>query len=144
MSKTWLTAPGMVNSCTKWLQLHEVTCYFGAIRKTLVTLMSKFSCFGVQWFSLRGKESTQTQGTTSPDLTPSVLFWFSAMPWLHGAQMNISLLRNVCMGLGKLFKFIEPIVLSFKKNTECADFETSFGWRTVSSFSKSSCFIQPI
>lgn len=142
---TWLTVPGMVHSCTKWLQLHEVTCYFGAIRTALVMLMSKFSCFGVQWFSLTGKRSPsrhkKLQTQTSHNQSS---FDFHLCPGFTMPKWTSPCWETFAWGLGKLFKFTEPIVLSFKKNIECVDFETSFSWRTVSSFSKSVCFIQPI
>lgn len=64
----------MINSYTKWLQFHEVTCYFGAIRKTWATLISKFSCFRVQYFSLEGKRvSSDTENYKSRPHTISSL-----------------------------------------------------------------------
>ena len=63
-----------VNSYTKRLQLHEVTCYFGAIRKTGNTDQQDLMLPSTVAFFGRKKVSVQTQETTNPDLTPLALF----------------------------------------------------------------------
>lgn len=74
MPQTWLTVQESVNLYMKRLQLHEVTCSFGAIRKTGNTdqqdlmLLSTVASFG------RKRVSVQTQETTNPDLTSLALF----------------------------------------------------------------------